>query len=241
MDLEPIQTGPLHVNTFVVPLAGSAVFIVDPAASELTNDENAIIDYIDEHEAVPIGILLTHGHFDHVMGLKTLRKAFPGICIAIHEKDKECLGEWSEVTQEQFLEPLGAISILDAVSNLPSADVTFQNGQTLASVFSLETIVSSYSGDPQAPDIEAVQHELEKWKIIHTPGHTPGSSCFYNESEKKLISGDTLFYKSYGRTDFFGGSEIDMQHSLSVIKDTLPSDTAVYPGHDNYGFTLAEN
>lgn len=70
-----------------------------------------------------------------------------------------------------------------------------------------------------------------KIKCIHTPGHTPGSYCFYIEDKKILISGDTLFKDSFGRTDFYGGNFKDIEHSLKEVLFKLPDDTEVFPGH----------
>ena len=69
-----------------------------------------------------------------------------------------------------------------------------------------------------------------KFRVIHTPGHTPGSICLYNEDEGVLFSGDTIFKNGYGRTDFPGG---DLQVLINSIKKLLelPADTVVYPGH----------
>ena len=66
--------------------------------------------------------------------------------------------------------------------------------------------------------------------IIHTPGHTPGGICLYNEKEKVLFSGDTLFAGTYGRTDLPYSSQADMEKSLKKLLK-LPPDTKVYPGH----------
>lgn len=67
------------------------------------------------------------------------------------------------------------------------------------------------------------------FRIIHTPGHTRGSVCIYFDGF--LISGDTLFYESVGRTDFFGGSMNDLTKSIKEKLFTLPKGTIVYPGH----------
>lgn len=67
-------------------------------------------------------------------------------------------------------------------------------------------------------------------RILHTPGHTPGSVCFYFEQEKMLASGDTLFFGSFGRTDFPGGSMEQMKLSLKRL-GTLPPETVVVCGH----------
>ena len=67
-------------------------------------------------------------------------------------------------------------------------------------------------------------------KVLHTPGHTAGSCCYYIEDEAVLIAGDTLFKESYGRTDLDTGSSSSMMKSLERLF-TLPPETAVYPGH----------
>lgn len=68
------------------------------------------------------------------------------------------------------------------------------------------------------------------WKVIHTPGHSPGCVCFYNESEKTLFSGDTLFRGTYGKCSFPTSDQILMAESLSQLS-LLPEETVVYPGH----------
>ncbi len=64
--------------------------------------------------------------------------------------------------------------------------------------------------------------------VIHTPGHTPGSCCYYGDGV--LIAGDTLFAGSIGRTDFYGGSMTEMMASLRRLK-LLPGNTRVISGH----------
>lgn len=67
-------------------------------------------------------------------------------------------------------------------------------------------------------------------QVIQTPGHTPGSVCLYFPKHSILISGDTLFAGSVGRTDLPGGSSRMLTESLNSLK-TLPHDTQVLPGH----------
>lgn len=69
------------------------------------------------------------------------------------------------------------------------------------------------------------------FKCIHTPGHTEGSCCYLIDSMKALISGDTLFEGSIGRTDLPTGSVPQMKKTLSEIIKMLPDDLTVYPGH----------
>ena len=68
-------------------------------------------------------------------------------------------------------------------------------------------------------------------KLIATPGHTHGSCCYYFEEEKLLISGDTLFLESVGRTDFPTGSMSELVRSVRDKLMVLPEDVQVYPGH----------
>lgn len=67
------------------------------------------------------------------------------------------------------------------------------------------------------------------FKVIHTPGHTSGSSCLYGEGI--LISGDTLFAGTYGRCDLPTGNVQEIIKSVKLKLLELPSDTVVYPGH----------
>jgi hydroxyacylglutathione hydrolase len=89
--------------------------------------------------------------------------------------------------------------------------------------------------DLSASDVVAVDagDTVEIGKVpltfVHTPGHTPGSQCFLVNGN--LISGDTLFIGSCGRTDLPGSDPAELYTSLNTLKD-LPDDTVLYPGHN---------
>ena len=68
--------------------------------------------------------------------------------------------------------------------------------------------------------------------VIHTPGHTEGGTCYYFPEQGILFSGDTLFRHSWGRTDFEGGDEETLFHSIFEKLLPLPEDTLVLPGHE---------
>ncbi len=68
--------------------------------------------------------------------------------------------------------------------------------------------------------------------VIFTPGHTPGGCCYYFPDNKVLVSGDTLFCGSVGRTDFPGGSMSALVRSVREKLLILPRDVEVLPGHE---------
>ena len=73
-----------------------------------------------------------------------------------------------------------------------------------------------------------------KVRLLHTPGHTPGSQCFLVEEEGqpgRLVSGDTLFLGSCGRVDLPGSDPEEMYRSLNEKLKRLPDETLLYPGH----------
>lgn len=72
----------------------------------------------------------------------------------------------------------------------------------------------------------------DEWKVLHTPGHTPGSCCYIYE-EDTLFSGDTVFIDSIGRTDLPGGNSKEMVKSIELLKElfALKPELRIFPGH----------
>jgi glyoxylase-like metal-dependent hydrolase (beta-lactamase superfamily II) len=71
----------------------------------------------------------------------------------------------------------------------------------------------------------------DELKVIHAPGHSPGSICFYCEKQKFIIGGDVLFKNSIGRTDLPYGSHEDLIQNIKEKLFKLPEDVIVYSGH----------
>ncbi len=69
------------------------------------------------------------------------------------------------------------------------------------------------------------------WEVLHTPGHAPGSICFYDAAEGFVIAGDVLFMGSIGRVDLPGGSLPVLMQSIFQKLVPLGDATKVYPGH----------
>ncbi|MEA4949171.1 MAG: MBL fold metallo-hydrolase [Petrimonas sp.] len=71
----------------------------------------------------------------------------------------------------------------------------------------------------------------QQLKVLHVPGHSPGSIVFYNEKEQFAVVGDVLFNGSIGRTDLLGGNFEQLIEGIRTKLFTLPDKTEIYPGH----------
>lgn len=108
--------------------------------------------------------------------------------------------------------------------------VVLQSGPKVAEMygFSLE----AYTGPLVFLDArDTISLDSDKITLFFTPGHSPASLSFYHQESGILISGDTLFSGSIGRTDLPGGDFATLEHSIRTQLYTLPDDTKVYSGH----------
>jgi hydroxyacylglutathione hydrolase len=103
----------------------------------------------------------------------------------------------------------------------------------------LTRVLSRFMGGKGSPKASRILEDNDiitigktELKVLHTPGHTPGSICIYAEGH--VFTGDTLFVQAVGRTDLPGGSSKQLLNSVHERIYTLPGDTKVWPGHD-YG------
>ncbi len=79
--------------------------------------------------------------------------------------------------------------------------------------------------------MHATSFLIDVLDVFDTPGHSPGSICFYCRKQNFIISGDVLFQRSVGRTDLPGGSHEVLLNSISKKLLVLPDETKVYSGH----------
>ena len=146
-------------------------------------------------------VLLTHGHFDHIWGCKKLLDALN----ASGEEPKVLM--YACEKEKALLGDAGMnVSEQAGRACTVDADVYLKDGET-------KTIADM------------------TFRVIWTPGHTEGSCCFYFEEDGVLITGDTLFAESVGRTDFPTGSSAKLGQSIKEKLFVLPEETKCFPGH----------
>lgn len=184
MERLTIQVGGYGVNCSILS-QGSKAWIVDPG-----HEGERIIALLAKNSLEPMGILLTHAHFDHITGTAALQKEFPSLPVYVGTPDTVMFGH-------PFNQMSGEYPSIGTPANIHDAS------------------------------------ELTICEVIKTPGHTPGGVCYYFPEDKLLLSGDTLFAGSVGRTDFPGGSMAELLNSLRKLME-LPDDTLVIPGHGDF-------
>jgi hydroxyacylglutathione hydrolase len=190
MKIVKYSLGQLQANCYFL-IEGQNCLIIDPA-----DDASFILEELQRQRLNLVGMLATHGHFDHVMAVGEIQQSI-NIPLHIHEKDNFLINRL-EQTAEHFL---GYKPIILPIKKIENSKIK-----------------------------NSLKIENFKLKIIYTPGHTPGSCCFYFKEENALFTGDTLFKEGIGRTDFSYGSKDDLKKSLNKIL-ALPEETIIYSGH----------
>lgn len=188
--LKRLVVGPLGTNSYIFGSSKTKeVVIIDPGG-----DPDRIIKSIEEMGAKPIGVLLTHGHFDHVLKLGKILRYFD-IPLMFNKKEFES-GIYNHKKADNWLKEGDHIKI---------GDVTLH--------------------------------------VLETPGHSPGSLCFYSKDVKEfdklkiggvIFSGDLIFRRSIGRSDLRGG---DPNLLFSSIRNKIMYNLEItdnfllFPGH----------
>ncbi len=194
----------VQVEVLVMGMIENNVYIIDSGDGVMVVDPTENAPYIVEklNGRKLDAIVLTHGHYDHVNGANELR----------------------ELT--------GARVIASAVDT-PIIEGNASKGRSMGKIIPCPV-------DQQVEDGDVLEIGSMKWEVLLTPGHTPGGICLFLDSKygsdpegaPLLISGDTLFCGTHGRTDFEGGSVDDMAVSLKRLIQ-LPEETIVLPGHQS--------
>ena len=198
-------TGSFQANCFVLAHeAGGPCVVVDPGEGA----EQPLDDLLRRHRLDPVAVLLTHGHFDHIF-------AVTPVC------DGNDIPAW--------IHPEDRVLLTDPLRALSTEARQFFGGRVALR-------------EPREVRLLADGASLElaglTLTVDHTPGHTRGSVTFRSAAgdgsgagPALLVSGDTLFAGSIGRTDLPGG---DHQQMLASLRDkilVLDDETVVLPGH----------
>ena len=178
INIKTLALGAYQTNTYLVWEENSPTCVViDPGY-----EPDTILDEAKKLGKEITAVLLTHGHFDHVGGVRELA-AETGCPVYLHE-----------------------------------AELSMPPQMTAGPLFYTNTYGEG----------DFVEAAGLSFKVLHTPGHAPGSICLL--CENAMFSGDTLFWGSCGRTDLPGGSWATIRKSLLRLAE-LSGDYDVYPGH----------
>ncbi|MCL2231258.1 MAG: MBL fold metallo-hydrolase [Treponema sp.] len=193
-----LTVGPIATNCWIYRFNADCAAIIDPG-----DEADNIIAALQNASLSPKYILLTHGHFDHIIAVPKLKAQYPDAQIAIHGKDAQYLGPESFKVHERSVKyAMGSADFIDAIwENLPPADILLEEGSAIG-----------------------------PFTVLNLPGHTPGSSAFWDREAGVLFTGDTLFRSGYGRTDLPGGSNKEIFESLKRLFG-MDGNIGVYPGH----------
>jgi len=201
-----LVVGPIATNCWIYVYGDKEAAIIDPG-----DEAKQIIAAVQKESLVPKYILLTHGHFDHIIALPKLKEQYPQAQIAIHSEDAQYLGPESKKVHERSIKSaMGTAAFMGILwKELPPADILLDEGSTIG-----------------------------PFTVLNLPGHTPGSSAFLDKEASVLFTGDTLFKRGYGRTDLPGGSDRQIFESLNRLF-VMDGNIGVYPGHGE-STTIAE-
>jgi glyoxylase-like metal-dependent hydrolase (beta-lactamase superfamily II) len=190
---EVLVLGQLETNCYLVwDEETKEGLVIDPA-----DDGVGISEELINKGIKLVGVVMTHGHFDHSLAALDLKLMY-NVPVYISSKDKFLLDRQDE-TAKHFLK----------------MDVKTPNILNI---------------DKDLEEISEINFGKSKLEVIKTPGHTPGSVCFYTREDNLLFSGDTLFKDLRGRTDFKYGSTKKIFESLRKLME-LPEETDVFSGH----------
>ena len=183
--------------------------------------ENSYLLYDESGE----GIAVDPGFYDG--------EELSAFCRTVEENNISLRGIW--LTHGHFDHVYGVQPLIDKVGALP---VYMHPGDRellslapkMVAIFRMKEPQTAFSTLDLA-DGDILEAGASRFRVITTPGHTRGGVCFYSETDKILLTGDTLFAGSIGRTDLPGGEYDDLIVSIMDKLMGLPGDIDLFPGH----------
>lgn len=190
MKIFRFSLGKMEANCYFL-VKDEECLIIDPA-----DEASFILEELQRRRLKLVGMLATHGHFDHLMAVGEIQTSI-NVSFYINKKDKFLLDRVKETAEyflgfKQSILPIRKIKYLNIKKSLKISNFQFQ--------------------------------------IVSSPGHTPGSICYYFKKEKIIFTGDTLFKEAIGRYDFSYSNRRKLKESLLKLIE-LPKETIIYPGH----------
>ena len=196
LNIKSFFFNPLQTRCVVIWREGQpGCLVADPGACN-ESERAELTGFLETKGLTPEKILLTHGHFDHILAVGALRERY-GCPVLMHPADTGTLrlsAGWA-----------GSFVRNGADTTFPTVPVREGDRVTLG-------------GTPI-------------FSVLETPGHTPGGVCYYNAADALLLSGDTLFSGTIGRSDLPGGDYDALIRSVMEKLMGLPGETTVLPGH----------
>jgi hydroxyacylglutathione hydrolase len=203
--IQPFTLGPYQTNCFVItpdaPQPQMPCWIIDCGF-----EPEEMFDWIESQQLRPAAILLTHSHLDHIAGVDQALSRFStsggGARLPLYIHDAE-----ANFCSDAMLN-LSALIGMPVTCTEPNHYL--KDGDTL-----------NLDGPPHA----------QTWRVLHTPGHSPGGIAYIHDQSKQAIVGDTLFHDSIGRFDFPTSNADHLRHTIQHVMMSLPDDMTIYPGH----------
>jgi len=198
--LTGFPAGMLACNCYVLAQRqGSDAIVVDPGQRAF----GPLRRILDDNRLTPSGVLVTHGHIDHIWSAQKVADTF-GCPVYIHPEDRAMLTD-----------PIRGFG--PRIAQV-----------ALATLFREPRQIVELDRDGAVLDLGGIAVAVD-----HTPGHTRGSVSFRvaHGTQRIVFTGDTLFKQSVGRTDLPGGSGRDLLDSIITKLLVLDDDTRVLPGH----------
>lgn len=203
MERKILPVGPIDANCVILwtrPAASDAAAECPCWIVDPGADAEDIVAFCAARRLRPALIALTHGHFDHIGAIPGLLARWPDLPVHLASADAALAFSRANAWPPHYAPVTRPATLVEDLAE----------GATLS-----------------AAGLSA--------RVLATPGHTPGSVCFLFAPEAAgaaplLLSGDTLFAGSCGRTDFPGGSMAEMTASLARLAELAP-ETEVVPGH----------
>ena len=195
---------PKFFHLYTGPLEVNTYIVVNGDSGFVVDpggDADEIFAIFKKQKAKIDAILLTHAHFDHIGGVAQLVKI-------ASESEGKTRSTPTVFLHRDEVEKIGSYKNMGFSMNANPEkfvpDVLLKGGETL--------------------DISGL-----KVKVIHTPGHSKGGVCYVVGN--KIFVGDTLFFTSYGRTDFYDGNAKDLKNSIVNKLFNLKGNYTLLPGH----------